>query len=166
MGVCTLHDVLNRVGPFKLIRGDPGRPDGWIQPDSVVDEEEDVLNLNKKEVASVHKSEELLLFHLDEDPYEKINLATKFPAVTKYLSKLLDKYEVIFLFTNQNCSLLRQEWLLRILLADLRRATLPILAAYGAQDGAILQTKLFPNVTLILLLLLRKTFSRRWTFCC
>jgi len=82
-----------RVGPFKLIRGDPGRPDGWIQPDSVVDEEEDVLNLNKKEVESVHKSDELLLFHLDEDPYEKINLATKFPAVTKYLSKLLDKYE-------------------------------------------------------------------------
>ena len=105
MGVCTLHDVLNRVGPFKLIRGDPGRPDGWIQPDSVVDEEEDVLNLKKKEVESVHKSEELLLFHLDEDPYEKINLATKFPAVTKYLSKLLDKYEVIFLFANQNGSL-------------------------------------------------------------
>ena len=95
MSVSTPHDVLSRVGPFKLIRGDPGRPDGWIQPDSVVDEEEDVVNLNKKEVESVHKSEDLLLFHLDEDPYEKINLATKFPAITKYLSKLLDKYEVI-----------------------------------------------------------------------
>ena len=107
MSVSTPHDVLSRVGPFKLIRGDPGRPDGWIQPDSVVDEEEDVVNLNKKEVESVHKSEDLLLFHLDEDPYEKINLATKFPAITKYLSKLLDKYEVIFLFTNQNCSFIK-----------------------------------------------------------
>ena len=149
MSVSTPHDVLSRVGPFKLIRGDPGRPDGWIQPDSVVDEEEDVVNLNKKEVESVHKSEELLLFHLDEDPYEKINLATKFPAVTKYLSKLLDKYEVIFFFTDQNCFFLRQEWLLRILLADLKRATHPILVACGAQDGAMFQTKLFPNVTLI-----------------
>ena len=159
MGVCTLRDVLSRVGPFKLIRGDPGRPDGWIQPDSVVDEEEDVVNLNKKEVESVHKSEELLLFHLDEDPYEKINLATKFPAVTKYLSKLLDKYEVIFLFTNQNCSLLRQEWLLRTLLADLKRATLTILVACGAQDGATLQMKLFRNVTLIIIIVKKNIFQ-------
>ena len=88
-------DYLVRVGPFKLIRGDPGRPDGWIHPDMVVNEVEEVLvKYEQAEVQRNHSSDQVLLFHLDEDPYEKKNLASKFPATTQYLGKLLDQYQV------------------------------------------------------------------------
>ena len=87
-------DSLIRVGPFKLIRGDPGRPDGWIRPDKVVNER--VLVEYHHEEAQRNNSEQVLLFHLDEDPYEKKDLATEFPAITQYLVGLLDQYQVTF----------------------------------------------------------------------
>ena len=84
-----------RVGPFKLIRGDPGRPDGWIHPDKVVNEEEEVLVEHQQErVQSNNSSDQVLLFHLDDDPYEKKNLATEYPAITQYMGRLLDQYQV------------------------------------------------------------------------
>ena len=84
-----------RVGPFKLIRGDPGRPDGWIHPDKVINEEEEVLVEHQQErVQSNNSSDQVLLFHLDEDPYEKKNLAAEFPAITQYMGRLLDQYQV------------------------------------------------------------------------
>ena len=96
-----LFHLDERVGPFKLIRGDPGKPDGWIQPDKVVDEEgchqEDIQSNN-----TVY--EQVLLFHLGEDPYEKKNLAEEFPAITQYLARLLDKYQV-------KCFITEQYWL-------------------------------------------------------
>jgi len=83
-----------RVGPFKLIRGDPGRPDGWIHPDMVVNEEEEVLvEIHQEEVQGNNSSDQVLLFHLDDDPYEKKNLATEFPAITQYMGRLLDQYQ-------------------------------------------------------------------------
>ena len=88
---------LTRVGPFKLIRGDPGRPDGWIQPDKVVNVEEgNVVEYHQEEAQINNTSEQVLLFHLDEDPYEKKNLATEFPAITQYLVGLLDRYQAKF----------------------------------------------------------------------
>ena len=84
-----------RVGPFKLIRGDPGRPDGWIHPDKVINEEEEVLVEHQQErVQSNNSSDQVLLFHLDDDPYEKKNLATEFPAIAQYMGRLLDQYQV------------------------------------------------------------------------
>ena len=89
---------MSRVGPFKLIRGDPGRPDGWIHPDMVVNEEvPPPIEYDQEEGQSNRNSEQVLLFHLDEDPYEKKNLATEYPAITQYLAGLLDQYQVTFL---------------------------------------------------------------------
>ena len=89
---------MSRVGPFKLIRGDPGRPDGWIHPDMVVNEEvPPPMEYDQEEIQSNRNSEQVLLFHLDEDPYEKKNLATEYPAITQYLAGLLDQYQVTFL---------------------------------------------------------------------
>ena len=88
-------DQLVRVGPFKLIRGDPGRPDGWIHPDLVVNEVEGVpVEYQQAEVQGNHSSDQVLLFHLDEYPYETKNLASEFPAITQYLAGLLDQYQV------------------------------------------------------------------------
>lgn len=77
-----------RLGPFKLIRGDPGRPDGWIRPDSVVDEEE----AGAMPPGGVRRNQ-LLLFHLEDDPTERRNLVAEYPAITRYLATLLDRYQ-------------------------------------------------------------------------
>ena len=100
----TFNGHLSRVGPFKLIRGDPGRPDGWIHPDMVVNEEvPPPMEYDQEEIQSNRNSEQVLLFHLDEDPYEKKNLATEYPAITQYLAGLLDQYQVTFLLMLLNC---------------------------------------------------------------
>ena len=97
---------MSRVGPFKLIRGDPGRPDGWIHPDMVVNEEvPPPMEYDQEEIQSNRNSEQVLLFHLDEDPYEKKNLATEYPAITQYLAGLLDQYQVTFLLMLLNAQL-------------------------------------------------------------
>ena len=94
VGFSIILDHLVRVGPFKLIRGDPGRPDGWIHPDMVVNEEEEVLvEIHQEEVQGNNSSDQVLLFHLDDDPYEKKNLATEFSAITQYMGRLLDQYQ-------------------------------------------------------------------------
>ena len=72
----------------------------------VDDEDEEVspaLEHDQEEVQSNRSSEQVLLFHLDEDPYEKKNLATKYPAITRYLIGLLDQYQVTF-FSDAACS--------------------------------------------------------------
>merc|ERR1719430_1813513 len=78
-----------RLGPFKLIRGDPGRPDGWIPPYNVVNEDEEMLQGRNNTMLE----QQLLLFNLEEDPCEKTNLISSYPAITGYLSSLLDTYQ-------------------------------------------------------------------------
>ena len=73
-----------------MIRGDPGRPDGWIPPAEVDDQEEDTAAGRD---AAVAREPQLLLFHLEDDPYEKKNLVAEFPAITQYLLTLLDRYQ-------------------------------------------------------------------------
>ncbi|XP_023323524.1 arylsulfatase B isoform X3 [Eurytemora carolleeae] len=80
-----------RVGEYKLIKGNPGKPDGWVPPDSVSNTElvhlEDINNINissgnqplswssEDELGGEeYKDKELFLFNLDSDPTEKINL--------------------------------------------------------------------------------------------
>ena len=77
-----------RLGPFKLIRGDPGRPDGWVPPEEVTDQEE-TLQQEQHE----GQEEQVLLFNLDLDPEERVDLAQEFPAITSYLCRLLDSYQ-------------------------------------------------------------------------
>jgi len=76
-----------RVGSFKLIRGDPGTPDGWIPPDSVEDDES-----GNDGGCSGPNPQQLLLFDLDNDPTEKENLALARPNITTYLEQVLDNY--------------------------------------------------------------------------
>jgi hypothetical protein len=60
------------------------------------------LEQDQEEVQRSIRSEHVLLFHLDEDPYEKKNLATKYPAITRYLLGLLDQYQVT-IFSDAAC---------------------------------------------------------------
>ena len=62
------------------------------------------MEYDQEEIQSNRHSEQVLLFHLDEDPYEKKNLATEYPAITQYLAGLLDQYQVTFLLMLLNCS--------------------------------------------------------------
>ena len=55
------------------------------------------MEYDQEEGQSNRHSEQVLLFHLNEDPYEKKNLATEYPAITQYLAGLLDQYQVTFL---------------------------------------------------------------------
>merc|ERR1712226_909808 len=73
----------------KLIRGDPGRPDGWIPPDHVTEQEEEM----SPEIPQVEREHQLLLFHLEDDPCEAMDLAAEYPAITRYLASLLDTYQ-------------------------------------------------------------------------
>ena len=84
------REVLCRLGPFKLIRGDPGRPDGWIRPDSVLDVEE----AGAAPPGAAWRNQ-LLLFHLEDDPTERRNLVAEYPAITRYQASLLNLYQVI-----------------------------------------------------------------------
>ena len=43
--------------------------------------------------APVAREPQLLLFHLEDDPYEKRNLVLELPAITQYLVTLLDRYQ-------------------------------------------------------------------------
>ena len=61
------------------------------------------MEYDQEEIQSNRNSEQVLLFHLDEDPYEKKNLATEYPAITQYLAGLLDQYQVTFLLMLLNC---------------------------------------------------------------
>lgn len=87
-----------RQGPYKLIRGDPGRPDGWIPPPAVVDidnEEyfEQLQDIFKNEHCSTNEKQQHLLFNLEDDPFEKYDLSKKYPEIVKKLKIALDEYE-------------------------------------------------------------------------
>ena len=85
-----------REGPFKLIRGDPGRPDGWIPPPQVTDMNdekslEDLQELFRNDFCTSKGKHQL--FNIVEDPYEKNDISKDFPEVVHKLSDLLDNYE-------------------------------------------------------------------------
>ena len=90
-----------RVGDLKLIRGDAGKPDGWIPPS-------DVLGLEGEDLERAHKlffspspySEGLCggqlkmrLFNLTADPNEKRDLSGERPDDVQRLLKRLALYE-------------------------------------------------------------------------
>ena len=84
-----------RQGPHKLIRGDPGRPDGWIPPPAVVDinteEYSDQLqNIFTSEQCSPHTS---LLFNIADDPHEKTDISAQYPGVVARLEAALARYQ-------------------------------------------------------------------------
>merc|ERR1712032_842705 len=90
-----------------------------------VNEEEKVLVEYLQAGVQINNgSDQVLLFHLDEDPYEKKNLAAEFQLSR---STWLDCLTVT-----------RQGWLHRILLPDWTREILSILEESGVQGGVML----------------------------
>jgi len=88
-----------RLGNYKLIRGDPGRPDGWIPAPAVANiENEEYFDHLQDIFKSSHclgKSKGTkLLFHLFDDPFEKHDVSGKFPEIVKMLESKLDEYAV------------------------------------------------------------------------
>ena len=81
-----------RKGNFKLIRGDPGRPDGWIRPEDVRDVDSTEYFENLTECQFDQDDPKILLYNLKEDPYEKRDISKKYPKTAKRLSSLLDEY--------------------------------------------------------------------------
>ena len=93
-----------RVGQYKLIKGDPGKPSGWIPPPSVTDVQtrgnDDIFvkldNIFNTPDSCPHPEvveEKVLLYDLSKDPYEKNDLSKKYPKIVAKLKKLLSKYE-------------------------------------------------------------------------
>merc|ERR1719187_3042239 len=74
-----------RQGNFKLIRGDPGRPDTWIRPEDVCDIEDDFGNKTNTEPNLNKHKEKTLLYNLKKDPNEKKDLSTKYKKLLRQL---------------------------------------------------------------------------------
>ena len=98
------HNAAIRVGKYKLILGDPGKPSGWIPPPAVTNietrENDEIFTdleyiFNTHEKCSLHgvEEEEVLLFDLSQDPNEKYDLSEKFPKTVSKLKDLLSKYQ-------------------------------------------------------------------------
>ena len=81
-----------RHGYFKLIRGDPGRPDGWIRPEDVQDIDEEFGNKRNFETNINKNKRNILLFNLKEDPYERRDISNKYKKKARQLESILDGY--------------------------------------------------------------------------
>ena len=84
-----------RVGRYKLILGDPGRPDGWIPPPAVLNlgSQADTAasgGLFNEQPCTVARS--ALLFDLATDPTERTDLAQRRPDLVERLTVRLDQY--------------------------------------------------------------------------
>jgi len=75
-----------RVGRYKLVKGHPGYPDGWIPaPRHRVPRR--LFNSTDR-----RKTRKPYLFDLDADPYEKSDIARLFPDIVKDLERRLAGY--------------------------------------------------------------------------
>ena len=86
-----------RQGPYKLILGDPGRPDGWIPPPAVVNIEseeysEQLQHIFTNNQCSSHPKKQKLLFNIEDDPYEKTDISAQYPKVVARLEAALAKH--------------------------------------------------------------------------
>lgn len=84
-----------RVNEMKLLLGNPGKPDGWIPPPSVVEimnENQEIEALKGLFSPTVCDEMNVQLFNLTADPYEKANLASLFPKIVEDLTLKLKDY--------------------------------------------------------------------------
>lgn len=83
-----------RIGHMKLLLGNPGSPDGWIPPDQVTNFLEEGITPYgcRADIASVDGQDDVRLFNISVDPFEKTNLARDHPALVADMMKSLEKY--------------------------------------------------------------------------
>jgi len=81
-----------RVGEMKLILGDPGKPDGWIPPDSFNEKFEDDTNYGNKKMFKINGLE-VNLFNITADPFEHNNIAEDNPTIVDELMDKLEEYK-------------------------------------------------------------------------
>lgn len=99
-----------RVGDYKLILGEAGKPDGWIKPAKVVDISSaecifdncaDIFDMALLEEGNfcqpnatlTHDDRRVQLFNLAEDPEERHDLARAHPGIVKKLLNRLHELE-------------------------------------------------------------------------
>ena len=85
-----LLSITSREGNYKLIVGDPGKPDGWIPPPlselESKSKEKIPLNLN---TTDINHKRTVLLFDLNQDPSEKNDLSRIYPNIVRKLKREL-----------------------------------------------------------------------------
>ena len=84
-----------RMHDMKLLLGNPGKPDGWIPPPSVVEvvnENEEIEALNNLFASYDCSVPHVQLYNLTADPYEKINIAAQHPKIVQELTQKLQAY--------------------------------------------------------------------------
>ncbi|XP_043917545.1 arylsulfatase J [Protopterus annectens] len=77
-----------RVGPWKLLTGNPGYSD-WVPPQAFTSV---ALSRWHSERVSLDIGQSVWLFNITADPYERIDLSSKYPKVVKQLLKKLAQY--------------------------------------------------------------------------
>jgi len=90
-----------RVGDYKLIKGHPGKHDGYYPPnnasvdhfDDFDDQNEINLDFYDGKMKFRGDEEEIYLFNLKDDPNEYNNLATANPDLVEELKAKLAEYE-------------------------------------------------------------------------
>ena len=97
------HNAAIRVGKYKLLVGDPGKPSGWIPPPAVTNVDtkgnerifsdlQYLFDTQEKCSLTGVEEEQVLLFDLSQDPNEKYDLSEKYPKTVLKLKDLLSKY--------------------------------------------------------------------------
>ena len=97
------HNAAIRVGKYKLIKGNPGKPSGWIPPPAVTNidarENDGIFNdleylYNSPELCPRQgpEDDQVLLFDLSQDPNEQLDLSKKYPNIVMKLKNVLSKY--------------------------------------------------------------------------
>lgn len=79
-----LYNAAIRVGDYKLIVGDPGKPDGWYPPKQLP---------KSNKIRTSFNNNQFHLFNLKDDPTEHFNLAKSRTDIVKKLWKVLMKYD-------------------------------------------------------------------------
>ena len=105
------HNAAIREGQYKLIVGHPGKPSGWIPPPQ--DENVTITDM----FSDSYRDDQVLLFDLYKDPYEKNDLSRTHPQIVKKLQTKLMSYmktmidpDIVNLSVDGNPSLHNNTW--------------------------------------------------------
>lgn len=84
------------MGDFKLLRGDPGEPSGWIPPAKSIEVSLEKLipaNMTRFQTIANPQSFEVRLYNITSDPEERVDLSEDHPDVVETMLKKLAKFD-------------------------------------------------------------------------